>query len=190
MTGDIVVRPVRVADREFIHGLRNQQISSSTALWEDLPETATRTRAWIRAHVATGGVLVAQAPSGELLGFGAFAPYREASGYRHTVEDSIYVSATARGRGVGRALLDEVIRAASHGGAHVIVAAIESGNTASITLHRTAGFRTSGVLRQVGWKFGRWLDLTLMQWSSEAPDAADGDGGSAAPGPVRLDTPR
>jgi phosphinothricin acetyltransferase len=96
-------------------------------------------------------------------GFGSLSPYRPRPAYRTTVEDSVYVDDAARGQGVGRGLLLELVRLAGVHGFHAVIARIVGGHEASIGLHKACGFEVIGVEREVGRKFGRWLDVVLMQ---------------------------
>jgi len=117
--------------------------------------------------------LVAAGSEGEVLGFAYAAPYRVRPAYRSTVEDSVYVAPAALRRGVGRALLDEVVRRCVAAGARQVVAVIgDSGNRGSVALHAAAGFREVGVLRAVGWKHGRWVDTVIMQRELGVGDGA------------------
>ena len=99
----------------------------------------------------------------DVLGYASFGPWRPHDGYRHTAEHSVYVRGDQRGRGLGEALLRALITRAQSAGIHVIVGAIEAGNTGSIRLHEKLGFAHIGTMPRVGMKFGRWLDLALLQ---------------------------
>ena len=99
----------------------------------------------------------------EVAGWGTYGPFRPPSGYRHTVEQSIYVADGRRRAGIGTALGTELIARARAGGVHTIVAGCEGANTASIRLHERLGFVETGRLTEVGTKFGRWLDLVFLQ---------------------------
>lgn len=108
--------------------------------------------------------LVASEPAGAIVGYAYLAPYRLRSGYRYTLEDSIYVAPEAQRRGIGRALLGELVARATALGYRQIVAVIgDSGNVSSIALHERLGFRHVGALPATGFKFGRWVDTVLMQ---------------------------
>ncbi|MNQ95519.1 N-acyltransferase YncA [compost metagenome] len=121
-------------------------------------------RAWLAERTAAGfPVLVALNAQGEVLGYASYGTWRSIEGFRHTVEHSVYVRGDQRGQGLGPALMQALIERARQAGLHVMVAAIESGNAASIRLHERLGFVTTGQMPQVGRKFGRWLDLTFMQ---------------------------
>jgi L-amino acid N-acyltransferase YncA len=118
-----------------------------------------------RAAILADGFpyLVAADPGGELLGFAYASWYRTRPAYRFTCEDSVYASPTATERGVGRVLLEELLRRCTAMELRLMVAVIgDSGNAASIALHRRAGFEMAGVLPSIGWKHGRWVDSVLM----------------------------
>ncbi|WP_437074970.1 N-acetyltransferase family protein [Streptomyces sp. enrichment culture] len=156
------VRPARPTDAEAIREIRNHAIEHSTALWTETPQSAAEGEVWLAAHLERGSAFVAQA-GGEVVGFAVYGPWRTLDGYRHTVEDSVYVREGRHGLGVGSALLSALIAAAREAGHHVVIAGIEAGNDASVRLHERFGFRHVGTIPEVGTKFGRWLDLTLMR---------------------------
>ncbi|WP_324787273.1 GNAT family N-acetyltransferase [Streptomyces sp. H51] len=157
----VTVRPARPDDAEAVRAIRNHAVEHSTALWTLTPLSAAEGAAWLAAHLERGSAFVAEV-AGEVAGFAVFGPWRQFDGYRHTVEDSVYVREDRQGLGIGSALLGTVVAAAREAGHHVVVAGIEAGNTASIRLHERFGFRHAGTVPEVGTKFGRWLDLTLM----------------------------
>jgi phosphinothricin acetyltransferase len=133
--------------------------------------------AWFSARQSQGyPVLVVVDGGDQVLGYASFGDWRPFDGFRHTVEHSVYVRNDQRGNGLGPLLMTALIERARACGKHVMVAAIESGNAASIRLHERAGFITTGQMPQVGIKFGRWLDLTFMQLilnPGALPPAAD-----------------
>lgn len=160
---DVHIRAAESADLEMITAIHNDAVAHTTAIWnEETVDLADRER-WF-ADRATAGtpVLVAVDDSG-VLGYATYAQWRPHSGYRHTVEHSVYVRSGERGRGVGRSLLESLIEHARAAGVHVMVAAVESSNLGSIVLHKRLDFLQVGRMPQVGAKFGRWLDLTLLQ---------------------------
>ncbi|MFF4894984.1 GNAT family N-acetyltransferase [Streptomyces sp. NPDC001068] len=173
----VVIRPARPGDAEAVRAIRNDAIEHSTALWTSTPQTPAEGAAWLASHLTRGSALVAEV-AGEVAGFAVYGPWRELDGYRHTVEDSVYVRAERHGLGVGSALLGALITAAREAGHHVMIAGIEAENTASVRLHGRFGFEHAGTVREVGVKFGRRLDLTLMR----LPLERDGDtrGGGTA----------
>ncbi|MDR5654855.1 GNAT family N-acetyltransferase [Ruixingdingia sedimenti] len=159
----MLIRDATPADAAAIAAIYNDAVAHTTAVWNDTPVDADDRRAWMQARMAQGyPVLVAEA-GGQVLGYASFGDWRAFAGYRHTVEHSVYVHPGARGQGVGRALLLALIARARAAGKHVMVAAVEAGNTPSIALHESLGFVRTGLMPQVGAKFGRWLDLAFLQ---------------------------
>lgn len=148
----------------------NEAIANSTALYDYQPRTAENMRRWFEAKRAGNfPVLGAIDAAGELLGFASYGSFRPHAAYKYTLEHSVYVHANERGQGLGRALLERLISRAREQQYHVLVGAIDADNRASIALHQALGFVYSGTLRQVGFKFGRWLDLALYQLLLETP---------------------
>ncbi|MGW1805671.1 N-acetyltransferase family protein [Streptomyces sp. NPDC002078] len=158
----VTVRKALPGDVEAIRAIRNHAIEHSTALWTQTPQSASESVAWLANHLERGSAFVAET-AGDVAGFAVYGPWRELDGYRHTVEDSVYVRADRHGLGIGSALLAALIDSAREAGHHIMIAGIEAGNTASIRLHERFGFRHVGTVPEVGVKFGRWLDLTLMR---------------------------
>ncbi|RAJ86934.1 MULTISPECIES: GNAT family N-acetyltransferase [unclassified Streptomyces] len=160
--GSVKVRAAHEADLDAVLGIRNHAIEHGTALWTDTPQSREEGAAWLAAHLGRGSAYVADS-AGDVVGFGVYGPWKDYSGFRHTVENSVYVAEGNHGRGVGSALLGTLVASAEAAGLHVMIAGIEAGNAASIRLHERHGFTHAGTLREVGTKFGRWLDLTLMR---------------------------
>ncbi|NQD91308.1 N-acetyltransferase [Pseudomonas sp. CrR25] len=151
-------------DLPDILAIYNDAVRNTTAIWNDNPVDLANRQAWLESRTRQGyPVLVARSVDGSVLGYAAFGDWRPFDGFRHTVEHSVYVRADQRGQGLGPLLLEALIERARACDKHVMVAAIESGNTASIRLHQRLGFVVSGQMPQVGRKFDRWLDLTFMQ---------------------------
>ncbi|WP_419896047.1 GNAT family N-acetyltransferase [Roseomonas sp. USHLN139] len=156
------------AGPQHLAGMRmlfNEIVAGSTAVYADLPESAEQRAAWLAQRQAAGHpVLVAEAADGGVLGFASFTDFRPCfAGFRHTAEHSVHLRPEARGQGLGRRLLEALLAEARAQGRHAMMASIDSGNAASLALHARLGFREVGRLPQVGCKFGRWLDLVLMQ---------------------------
>ncbi|MFG1797898.1 GNAT family N-acetyltransferase [Nocardia sp. NPDC049149] len=169
MTDKLDTRPatlIRNAHRDdlpVILTIHNANIATSTAIW-DLEQVGLDERlAWFENRTAAGLPIVVAEVDGVVAGYASYGPWRPKAGYRFTVENSVYVDERFHRRGIASALLTELIDRARAAEVHAIVAGIESGNTGSIQLHERFGFRTVGVLPEVGHKFGRWMDLTLMQ---------------------------
>jgi L-amino acid N-acyltransferase YncA len=161
---EINIRAAVDADIPTITAIYNDAVVSTVAVWNDDTVDEDNRRAWLQAHRLPGTcALVAEDDAGTVLGYATYGAFRSYDGFRHTVENSIYVDGRRRAGGVGTALLTALVDHARDAGKHVMVAAIESGNTASVRLHAKVGFEECGTVRQVGTKFGRWLDMTLMQ---------------------------
>jgi L-amino acid N-acyltransferase YncA len=156
------IRPVAVDDAEAIRCIRNDVIEHSTAMWTTRTLTPEDGAAWLEENLARRSAYVAETADG-LIGFANWAPWRPKDGYRHTVEDSVYLVAGHQGRGIGAELLRTLIAGAGESGAHVMMASIEATNGPSVALHARQGFEVVGTAREVGHKFGRWLDLTMMR---------------------------
>lgn len=147
-----------------IADIYNDAVVNTTAIWNDAQVDMDNRRDWLAMRRASGyPVLVALDEQQRVLGYASFGDFRAFDGYRFSVENSVYVHRDARGRGVGHALMARLIDEARRIGKHLMIAAIESGNEASVRLHAQFGFVESGRMAQVGTKFGRWLDLTWMQ---------------------------
>ncbi|ENT77685.1 malate synthase G [Brucella ovis IntaBari-2006-46-332] len=120
-------------------------------------------RQWLENRNRDGFPVLVAEREGQVVGYASYGPFRPFEGFRHSSELSVYVASNARGGGIGRTLLAELIEEARERKVHVLIAGIEAGNAASIALHRSQGFEECGTLKQVGQKFGRWLDLLFMQ---------------------------
>jgi phosphinothricin acetyltransferase len=151
------------SDLPGILRLINQAIAETTAVWHLQPETAETRRAWFEARRAAGLPVLVARQDGALLGFASYGPFRPFAGFDATVEHSVYVDPAAQRRGVGAALLSALEGRARDQGRHVMVGAVEAANAGSLALHHRAGFTETGRMPQVGRKFGRWLDLVLLQ---------------------------
>jgi phosphinothricin acetyltransferase len=147
-----------------IRGIYNHEIEHTTALYEYEPRSVETMAAWWAAKQAAGlPVLGIETEPGLLAGFASWGPFRPFPAYLHSVEHSVYVDHRFRGRGVGRALLAALIGEARGRELHAMVGVIDATNAASISLHRRLGFTHGGTLREVGFKFGRWLDVEYWQ---------------------------
>ncbi|MCX2195144.1 N-acetyltransferase family protein [Pantoea agglomerans] len=159
--------PIRAAterDAETIAEIYNDAVLNTTAIWNDSKVDFLNRIKWMRDRREAGfPVIVFVDVNDSVLGYASYGDWRPWDGYRHTVEHSVYVHKSARGRGAGKALMEKLIRLAIDQGKHVMVAGIESENVASISLHKKLGFTEVGRLSEVGNKFGHWLDLTFLQ---------------------------
>jgi L-amino acid N-acyltransferase YncA len=176
---------VRSCTREHLEGVREiyaLEVREGTASFELEPPSLAEMSARFAAIEAAGLPYLVAELDGRLAGFAYAATYRTRPGYRHTVEDSVYVARWARRQGVGRVLLDALIERATARQLRQMVAIIgDSAHAASIQLHARAGFRLVGTLEHVGWKFGRWLDTVIMQ-RPLGPGAATPPDQGTAPG--------
>ena len=158
------IRDATVADIPAILEIYNHAVLHTTAIWNEKTVDLANRMAWMAERQQMGyPILVAVDSEQRVLGYASFGDWRAFEGYRHTVEHSVYVHPQAQRGGVGKALMHELIGRAQPLHKHVMVAAIEAGNTASISLHRQLGFMQTGLMKEVGTKFGRWLDLVFMQ---------------------------
>lgn len=156
-------RIATLEDAEAIRAIYNQEVLTSIVTFDLVPRTAAEQRAWIGDRSGAHVVLVAVDDNGEVIGFGALSPYRERAGYSTSVEDSVYVHRDHQRRGVGRTLLAALLEQADLHGFHAVFARIVDGHEASIALHASLGFEIVGVEREVGRKFGRFLDVVVME---------------------------
>jgi L-amino acid N-acyltransferase YncA len=159
----MTVRDATLADAADLLAIHNEAVRTTTAIWDEAEVDLADRAAWLSDRLSAGlPVLVAEV-DGTVVGYAAYGPWRARSGYRHTVENSLYVLASHHRRGLASALFDALLVRARQAGVHRMIAMIESGNTISIDLHARRGFRVVGQLSEVGRKFDRWLDLTILQ---------------------------
>ena len=159
---DAAVRLATLDDAEAIQRIYNHEVEHTTHTFDLVPRTLEDQQAWLQDRTGALGVLVAEI-DGQVVGFSSLSEYRPRAAYRTSVESSVYVNETMRGRGVGRRLLHDLVDLAKASGFHTMVARIAGGHEASIKLHEAAGFSTVGTEREVGRKFGNWLDVVVMQ---------------------------
>ena len=162
------VREAESADLEAITAIYAHHVRHGTASFEEEPPERAAMEARYRAILDRGlPYLVAElAPRGvrEVLGYAYAAPYHARPGYRYTLENSVYIDPEAQGRGLGRALVSELLARCTALGYRQMIAIIGVGeNRASVRLHDSLGFRHAGTLAAVGFKFGRWIDCEIMQ---------------------------
>src|ERR1051326_1718361 len=163
------IRAAREDDLPGILAIYNDVIATSTAVYTSEPATLGERRAWFAARSAHGFPVLIAADRDDILGFSSFGAW---PGYRYTVEHSVHVRADVRGRGVGRALVEALFPAALTMGKHVMIGGVDAANDASIRFHARLGFEHVACFREVGHKFGRWLDLIFMQRFLDPPGCA------------------
>ena len=157
------IRDARESDLTGLLEIYNEVIATSTAVYADRPVTLEDRITWWRTRTAQGYPVLVAVREQAVLGFATFGDFRAWPGYRFTVEHTVHVSAECRGRGVGRSLMQTLIPRAAALGKHVMIGGIDAANDASIRFHEQLGFERAALLRQVGFKFERWLDLLFMQ---------------------------
>jgi L-amino acid N-acyltransferase len=160
----VVVRAAEHADLPAILEIYNDAVLHTTASYDYQPRTLEHRHAWFEDHLRSDyPVFAAVEPSGRVVGWSSLSRYHDRPGYRFTAENSVYVAADCRGKGIGTQLLAPLIEAARSRELHVIIAAIDGENQVSVRLHARFGFVEVGRFRQVGFKFGRWLDVVYME---------------------------
>lgn len=165
----ITIRPARETDLPEILAIYNDIILHTTAVYDYHPHTQEMRRAWFEAKQKDGYPVFAAESEGRLAGFSSLGPFRAWAAYKYTVENSVYVSADQRGKGIGKLLLPPLIDAAKERDLHAIIASVDASNDASLRLHRSFGFEEVAHFRQVGYKFGRWLDLKFLELLLDTP---------------------
>ncbi len=157
------VRDAREEDLAGVLAIYNDVIATTTAVYRDDPATLEDRREWWQARAAHGYPVLVAVEEGEVVGFASFGDFRASPGYRYTVEHSVHVRADRRGSGLGQALMQPLIARARALGKHVMMAGVDADNASSIRFHERLGFERVGHLREVGFKFGRRLDLVFLQ---------------------------
>ncbi len=157
-----MIRDAVEGDLPGIFAVYDEEVLRGTATFETEPKSPAGRLAWFEAHPREIYPVLVEEEGGAILGWARLQPWSPRPAYRRTAEDSVYVAAGARGRGIGRALLAELLRRARAAGIAVVVARIAGGNPASVRLHEAAGFRPVGTMRRVGEKFGRILDVAIL----------------------------
>jgi L-amino acid N-acyltransferase len=159
----VSVRDACEQDLPGLTDIYNQVIAESTAVFSETAVTLEERTLWWQTRTAQGYPVLVASDAAGVAGFATFGDFRSWPGYRYTVEHTVHVRAGRRGSGVGRALMLELMPRAVALGKHMMIAGIDAANAGSIRFHERLGFVGVGVLREVGFKFGRRLDLQLMQ---------------------------
>ncbi len=158
------VRPAKQDDLPSILAIYNEAVLNTTATYDYEPWTLDQRRVWFAEQQTENlPVFVAEEEAGGVVGWSCLRPFRPRIGYRFTVENSIYVAADRRGQGIGKLLMPPLITAARERGFHAIIAAIDADSEVSLRLHAAFGFVEVGHLKEVGFKFGRWLDVLYLE---------------------------
>ena len=157
-----MIRPARSDDAQALADLWNPWIRNTAVTFNSIEKTAADITAMMAARAAGGhGFFVAADQS--LLGFASYTQFRGGIGYAHAMEHTVMLAPEARGRGIGRALMSRVEAHARAAGAHVMIAGVSGDNAEGRAFHLALGYREIATLCEVGYKFGRWMDIVLMQ---------------------------
>ena len=157
------IRNARTDDLPGLLEIYNDVIATSTAVYRDEPASTEDRRQWLEARAAQGYPVLVAADHSGVIGFASFGDFRAWPGYRFTVEHTVHIRADRRGQGVGGALMRPLIARAAEMGKHVMVAGVDAANDGSLRFHERLGFTRVAHFREVGYKFGRWLDLVFLQ---------------------------
>ena len=160
----IISRPVQNPDMPAIHRIYEDQVLNGVSSWEDEPPTLQEMTDRQTAITEKGFPYLVAEVDDRVMGYAYASSYRPRPGYRYTVENSIYVDKNARGSGIGRLLMEELVRQCEAVGYRQMVAVIgDSNNHTSIDFHKRMGFTHAGTISSIGFKFGRWMDSVIMQ---------------------------
>jgi phosphinothricin acetyltransferase len=158
------IRDAVEADFDEITSIYNDVLTSSTAIYNDQTSTREDRIGWWKARLEQGYPVLAATDGKSVCGFGSFGDFRPWPGYRFTIEGTVHIRSGSRGQGVGRMLLEELILRARKAGKHVMIAGVDAENAASLRFLERFGFERMGHLREVGFKFDRFLDLVFLQY--------------------------
>ena len=162
MNTDIIIRLAQQTDLHAINEIYNESVLNDTATFDTDPKTMEERQTWFQNHLGNYPAIVAQ-DHGGIIGWASLTRWSDRCAYDGTAEVSVYIHHEHRGRGIGNLLLIDLIKLARDKKLHYLLSRITEGNQVSIHLHQKHGFRTIGVMREVGFKFGRFLDVTLME---------------------------
>ena len=162
MSGPIRIRPATVVDCAAINDIYNYYVLHDTCTYQTEPDSLAERQAWFERHGGAHPVLVVE-QDGAVVAWGALSAFHPRAAYRFSVEDSLYVARNCLRRGLGRALLGELLRLARELGHHTVIALISADKAGSVALHEEFGFSHAFRLREAGYKFETWLDVTFMQ---------------------------
>jgi L-amino acid N-acyltransferase YncA len=165
----ITIRHVVDDDLPELLRIYNEVILRTTAVYDYKPHTLEMRREWLKTKRQQGFPVFVAHDDDAVVGFSSIGPFRNWAAYKYSVENSVYVTSDHRGKGIGKMLIPPLIQAAREMDMHTIVASIDATNESSIRLHQFFGFEEVAYFKQVGYKFGRWLDLKFFQLMLETP---------------------
>lgn len=157
------IRDATPADLPALLEIYNEAVANTTASWDYEPWSPVQHADWYADKIESGFPVLVAVEDDEVLGVASFGEFHHKVGYAHTREHKVYLRPSARGRGLARLLLEPLIERARQDGVHTLIALVSADNEASLRLHARLGFVEVGRLREVGWKFDRWLDLAYLQ---------------------------
>jgi L-amino acid N-acyltransferase len=158
------IRDAVDSDFDEITAIYNEVLMNSNAIYNDRPATREDRHAWWRARLGQGFPVIVVTDGDRIMGFASFGDFRAWPGYRFTVEGTVHIRADSRGQGVGTELLKAIIERARALGKHTMIAGVDAENAASLRFLERFGFERAGHLREVGFKFNRFLDLIFLQY--------------------------
>jgi phosphinothricin acetyltransferase len=167
----IAIRSATENDLPALLDIYNHVILHTTAVYSYRPHTMEARKEWYATKLKDGYPVFVAEEDGRVVGFSSYGPFRAWPAYKYTIENSVYVAEDQRGKGIGKLLIQPLIDAARHQGYHAIIASIDASNESSLRLHRSFGFEEVAQFRQVGYKFGRWLDLKFLELLLPTPAA-------------------
>jgi phosphinothricin acetyltransferase len=159
----IIIRKAGFDDLPGILDIHNEILLNTTAIWEEKPEELSQRKAWMNARFEKDFPVLVAEDSGIIAAFASYGTWREHCGYFKTVEHTVHVHFNYRRHGLGSKLVSELIDIAKDQGRHVVLGGMSGDNEGSIAFHKRLGFRECGRMKEVGFKFGRKLDLVFMQ---------------------------
>ena len=172
----LTIRQATLTDLRAITEIYNEAILTTSATFDTQPKTDEEQRAWFTSHGSKCPIVVAEL-EGVVVGWASLSEWSDRCAYSDTAEISMYVKQEFRGRGIGRKLLEAMVQEGDKVGLHTILARINTGNDVSVHLHQSVGFEQVGIMREVGRKFGKLLDICLMQkiYGAKTPEPPDND---------------
>ena len=159
----VIIRPYELKDTQAILDIINYNIINSTALYDYNIRTFEQQKSILDDKLSKGFPVIIAEIDEEVIGFGMYSEFRFREAYKFTVEHSVYVNQHFHGKGIGKILLQELIRIAKEQKLHTMVAVIDEENQSSIEFHEKFGFKVVGVIKESGYKFDRWLHSVFMQ---------------------------
>jgi len=159
----VTIRKAIENDLPAMLEIYNDIIINTTAVWQYDTHTLEMRKEWFKTRQEQGFPVFVAEDNGIIVGFSTYGPFRVWQGYKHTVENSVYVASNQRGKGIGKLLMPPLIQAAKQQRIHAIVAGIDAENEVSIKLHLQFGFVEVAHFKEVGWKFDKWMDLKFLE---------------------------